>query len=113
VQATLAVFLATFTYSLTVLREVRAAAAGGAAPFVPRILVTASLALAVASVIERVLFLAHLARQVRVDTMLRDVHADASAAVLPAPGAAGAREKAALPQPPAGAVSRVRLVMQR
>ncbi|MEO9082547.1 MAG: DUF2254 domain-containing protein [Lapillicoccus sp.] len=78
VQATLGVFLATFTYSLTVLRTVRSSDA--AVPeFVPRVSVTLSFVLAVASVIVLVVFLAHLARQIRVETMLHDVHEDATA----------------------------------
>lgn len=77
VQATLGVFLATFTYSLTVLRTVRSTDA--AVPeFVPRVAVTLSFVLAIASVIVLVVFLAHLARQIRVETMLNDVHQDAS-----------------------------------
>lgn len=79
VQGTLALFLATFTYSLTALRSVRSGEAAGA--FVPRIAVTVGFLLAVASVVGLVLFLAHLARQIRVETMLRDVHVDASAVV--------------------------------
>lgn len=77
VQATLGVFLATFTYSLTVLRTVRSTDAN-VPEFVPRISVTLSFVLAVASVIVLVVFLAHLARQIRVETMLRDVHEDAT-----------------------------------
>ncbi|MEP7180283.1 MAG: DUF2254 domain-containing protein [Pseudonocardiales bacterium] len=77
VQATLALFLATFTYALTVLRSVRTAG-DGQALFVPRLSVTFGFVLAVASVLGLVLFLAHLARQIRVETMLRNVHADAS-----------------------------------
>ncbi|MET3808257.1 putative membrane protein [Nakamurella sp. UYEF19] len=80
VQATLGLFLATFTYSLTVLRSVRNGS-DGQIPFVPRISVTTSFGLAVASVIGLVVFLAHLARQIRVETMLRDVHRDSSAVV--------------------------------
>lgn len=85
VQSTLALFLATFTYSLTVLRSVRSAD-DGLAMFVPRISVTVSFVLALASVVGLVIFLAHLARQIRVETMLAQVHADATAtvtAVLP------------------------------
>ncbi|GAB2909672.1 DUF2254 domain-containing protein [Rhodococcus aerolatus] len=77
VQVTLALFLTTFTYALTVLRTVR----GGGDTFVPRISVTLSFVLAVASVVGLVLFLAHLAAQIRVETMLRDVHQDATATV--------------------------------
>jgi uncharacterized membrane protein len=80
VQATLALFLATFTFSLTVLRSVRSSG-DAQTVFVPRISVTASFLLAMASVIGLVVFLAHLARQIRIETMLRDVHADATATI--------------------------------
>ena len=76
VQATLGLFLATFVYALTVLRTVRSGSTDGSS--VPKISVTCSFLLAVASVIGLVLFLAHLARQIRVETMLRQVHEDAS-----------------------------------
>ncbi|WP_327377553.1 DUF2254 domain-containing protein [Streptomyces sp. NBC_01216] len=76
VQGTLAVFLATFTYALTVLRTVRTADAGQA-EFVPRLSVTLAFVLALASVLTLVLFLSHLAREIRVETMLAGVHADA------------------------------------
>ncbi len=78
VQATLGVFLATFTYSLTVLRTVRSSDVT-VPEFVPRVSVTLSFVLAIASVVVLVVFLAHLARQIRVETMLHDVHEDASA----------------------------------
>jgi len=77
VQATLALFLTTFTYALTVLRTVR----GGSDVFVPRLSVTVSYVLAIASVLGLVLFLAHLAALIRVETMLCYVHADATATV--------------------------------
>lgn len=77
VQVTLALFLATFTFSLTVLRSVRSGQEGST-PFVPRIAVTISFLLAIASVIALVLFLAHLTRQIRVETMLANVHQDAT-----------------------------------
>ncbi len=80
VQSTLAIFLSTFTYALTVLRAVRSGDTGGTA-FVPRISVTFAFILVVVSVLGLVLFLAHLARQIRVETMLRDVHDDAIATV--------------------------------
>ena len=76
VQVTLAVFLATFTFSLTVLRAVRSSEESSA-PFVPRMAVTVSFLLAIASVICLVLFLAHLTRQIRVETMLENVDGDA------------------------------------
>ena len=76
VQGTLALFLATFTYSLTVLRAVRGSG-DGAASLVPEIAVTWAFVLAIASVVGLVLFLAHLTEQIRVETMLRNVHRDA------------------------------------
>jgi len=78
VQATLALFLATFTYALTVLRAVRSAGDSGQAEFFPKFAVTLAFLLAVASVLGLVLFLAHLTAQIRVETMLRNVHRDAS-----------------------------------
>ncbi len=78
VQVTLTIFLATFTFSLTVLRSVRSASEGGAI-FVPRLAVTVAFLLALASVVALVLFLAHLTRQIRVETMLQRVHDDAVA----------------------------------
>ncbi len=71
VHATLAVFLGTFAYSLTVLRSV---ADAEDSPFVPRIAVTVASLLTFASIIMLTVFLAHLARQLRVETMMRDVH---------------------------------------
>ena len=77
VHLTLALFLGTFTFSLAALRSVRDATEGSQ-QFVPRISVTLAFVLAVASVIGLVLFLAHLAREIRVETMLRRVRRDAS-----------------------------------
>lgn len=76
VQATLAVLVGTFVYALTVLRTVRTEEAAGSA-FVPRVSVTAAFALTVISVVALVLFLGHLARSLRVETMLRDVSVEA------------------------------------
>ena len=80
VQGTLALFLATFGFSLTVLRSVRSGS-DGQDPFVPRLAVTTSYVLAVLSVIGLVLFLAHLTRQIRVETMLHEVARDAAGTV--------------------------------
>ncbi|WP_307723989.1 DUF2254 domain-containing protein [Pseudonocardia hydrocarbonoxydans] len=77
VHGTLALFLATFAYSLTVLRTVRTADDGQDA-FVPQISVTLAFLLALATVVTLVLFLAHLASKIRVETMLREVHTSAS-----------------------------------
>ncbi|MFG2415132.1 DUF2254 domain-containing protein [Streptomyces goshikiensis] len=80
VQTTLALFLATFTYALTVLRTVRAEASEQPR-FVPQLSVTFAFLLAVTSVFALVVFLSHLTRKIRVETMLRDVHTDASATI--------------------------------
>lgn len=73
VHATLALFLGTFAYALAVLRTV---ADADGDPFVPRIAVTVASVLTLASVIMLTFFLAHLARLLRVETMLRDVHGE-------------------------------------
>ncbi len=78
VQVTLAIFLATFTFALTVLRTVRSADEGGQSEFVPKFAVTVAFLLAVASVIALVLFLAHLTELIRVEAMVRNVHREAS-----------------------------------
>lgn len=78
VHGTLALFLGTFTYSLSILRSVRSQG-GSQEQFVPRVAVSFAFLLAVASIIGLVLFLAHLVRQIRVETMLRNTHDEASA----------------------------------
>ncbi len=75
VQRTLALFLATFAYALTVLRTVRNDNEGSQL-FVPRISVTVGYLLAMASVFALVLFLGHLVRQIRIETMLHHVSTD-------------------------------------
>ena len=78
VQATLAQLMATFVYSLTVLRTVRTAdASEGGEAFVPRLSITLGYLLTLGSVVALVLFLGHLAGSLRVETMLRDVHDEA------------------------------------
>ncbi len=69
VQLTLGLFLATFTYALTVLRAVRSSG-DGEPGFVPRLAVSIAYVLALGSVVALVMFLAHLTRQIRVETML-------------------------------------------
>ncbi|MGB7508949.1 MAG: DUF2254 domain-containing protein [Mycobacterium sp.] len=75
VQRTLALFLATFVYALTVLRTVRNDSDSGA-EFVPQIAVTVAYLLAMASVLALVFFLGHLVRQIRIETMLDHVATD-------------------------------------
>lgn len=100
VQSTLALLLGTFTFSVTVLRTVRTGS-DAEAVFVPQVSVTTAFLLTIASVIALVLFLAHLARQIRVESMLRDVHRDASATVRRVLGESPTRPTAA-PRPPDG-----------
>ena len=77
VQVTLGLFLGTFAYALTVLRTVRTAA-DDQPPVVPQISVTVAFVLAIASVFALVVFLAHLAKEIRVETTMATVHGDAS-----------------------------------
>lgn len=72
VHVNLALFLATFVYALTVLRSVRSPGTGQSL-FVPKIAVTIAFLLALASTVGLVLFLAHLAQEIRVETMLKRV----------------------------------------
>jgi uncharacterized membrane protein len=79
VQLTLAQLVATFVYALTVLRTVRAEdATNSDTAFVPRVSVTVGFLLTLVSVVALVLFLGHLARSLRVETMYRDVHREAA-----------------------------------
>lgn len=105
VQSTLALFLGTFTYALTVLRTVRTNA-DDQQMFVPQLAVTFAFALTIASVLSLVLFLAHLAREIRVETMLVTVHRDATGTikrVLRPPEMTPANGREVPPQPPMNA----------
>ena len=103
VHVTLGIFLATFVYALTVMRTVRSEG-DGRTVFVPQISVTVAYVLTLASAISLVLFLAHLARQIRVETMLRTVHTEAEAtAGIMLVERKGSAEAPAIPEPPATA----------
>lgn len=102
VQATLALFLATFTYALTVLRTVRNSN-GAESGFVPEMSVTVSFVLTVASVVGLVLFLAHLTQQIRVEGMLRNVHKEASRVIARLPPKIDDEQAAGEPLLPAAA----------
>ncbi|GAB3541525.1 DUF2254 domain-containing protein [Arthrobacter tecti] len=80
VHNTLALFLATFAFALTVLRTIRDSTEQSAG-FVPEIAVTFSFLLVLATVIGLVLFLGHLSRQLRVERILSDVRDDFEATV--------------------------------
>ena len=103
VQTTLGVLVGTFVYALTVLRTVRTQGADDTA-FVPRLSVTVAFVLTVISVMALVLFLGHLARSLRVETMLRDVSDEARrtfARELPEAGSEPASTGTPLPPGPA------------
>ncbi|WP_035764602.1 DUF2254 domain-containing protein [Arthrobacter sp. H20] len=80
VHATLALFLGTFAYALTVLRTVRSGY-DNEEPFVPHLAVTLAFLLAIASIIGLVFFLAHLAREIRVETIMRKVHGETAGTI--------------------------------
>ncbi len=104
VHVTLMLFVSTFVYSLTVLRTVRTATVD-APGFVPQISVTVGLLLALASVVGLVAFLAHLAGEIRVETLLRRVHMEARATILRVTDAREVGAQAySLPVPPSSAV---------
>jgi uncharacterized membrane protein len=79
VQACLGILLGTFVFALVVLRSVRSADDSDDTTFVPRLSVTVALLLTLFSVGALVAFLSHQSRQLRVETMLRDVHVEAGA----------------------------------
>lgn len=104
VQSTLALFLATFIYSVTVLRAVRGSGDENTAEFVPAAAVTLAFVLAVASVLALVLFLAHLSAQVRVETLLRTVRLEAESTMRSALSERDSDQlPPVVPSPPAGA----------
>lgn len=76
VQRTLALFVATFVYALTVLRAVRSGRPGQP-DFVPQLSVTFGYLLALVSAVSLVVFLGHLVRQIRIETILETVQAEA------------------------------------
>lgn len=81
VHLTLMLFVSTLAYALMVLRTVRTSTSSAPA-FVPQISVTFGLLLALSSVLALVLFLAHLAAEIRVETMLRRVHHETRGTIL-------------------------------
>ncbi|RZU63220.1 DUF2254 domain-containing protein [Zhihengliuella halotolerans] len=80
VHVTLAVFLGTFAYSLAVLRTVRSSTADHDA-FVPAISVSFAFVLAIAVVVLLVVFLTHITRNIRLETILADVAAEGRSAL--------------------------------
>ena len=79
-QAVLGVLLATFLYSLTVLRTVRTGDRGSE-DVVPQLAVTVAFGLALASVGALVWFIQHIVDVIRVDTLMADVRAETAAVI--------------------------------
>jgi uncharacterized membrane protein len=77
-QITLGVFLATFSYSLIVLRSVRTETEGG---FVPHLALSFSILLAFVCVATLVYFVGHMAGRINVDTVIELVSEDVEQAV--------------------------------
>ncbi len=88
VHRTLAVFLGTFAYALTVLRTVRDETLDEPG-VVPPMAITLAFLLTLASVVTLVLFLSHLARILRIETVMRDVHRETTETLALVRGAAG------------------------
>ena len=78
-QTILGLFVATFLYSLLILREVRTPAIGSA--FVPAISVTVAYLLLVASVGAFVIYIHHMAQSIRAVSVLRSVGAETRRAI--------------------------------
>jgi uncharacterized membrane protein len=100
IQSVLAVLVATFVYALTVLRGIDADKP------LPALAVLVAFVLGIASAAALVSFLSHIARAIRVDTMMVAVHADTRAAMergYPRKDEPGARAPdPALPGPDGG-----------
>jgi uncharacterized membrane protein len=104
VHVTLMLFVSTLVYALMVLRTVRTTTSDSPG-FVPQVGVTFGLLLALASVLALVLFLAHLAAEIRVETILRRVHNETRATILRVTeGRHDSVPHTTLPVPPAHAV---------
>lgn len=113
VQGTLAQLVLTFVYALTVLRTVRTeSATEDDSAFVPRLSITVAYLLTLGSVLALVFFLGHLARALRVETMLRDVHDEADR-TFAAEFVEDAGTATAAPPVPAGEPGRVVVLTAR
>lgn len=103
-QVVLSVFLATFVYSLVVLRGVRAGDAG--ADLVPELAVTGAFLLALGCVAALVWFLAHITTAIRVDELMHRVHEDTVSLIHDLhPPRDGAEADVLLPPLPPGVVA--------
>lgn len=74
-QFVLGTLLATFVFSLTVLRTIRTGSEGG--EFVPRLAITVAFLMAIASVGALVWFIQHIVSVIRIDALMSDVRGEA------------------------------------
>lgn len=104
VQTTMALFLATFAYALTVLKNIQNGPSQTVYA-VPHIAVSIAAMLALFSVVGLVFFLAHLVAEIRVETMMHTVCADALSAGSETFRALESEEdREPIPRPPARAI---------
>lgn len=107
-QLVLSTFLATFAYSIVVLRTIRAGGEDSEA-FVPRVAVGVAVLLALASVAALVYFIHHITQSIRVETIMTRVEHDTRQAIdsnyaVDEDGAAASHEAVAVPPPHAVAL---------
>jgi uncharacterized membrane protein len=76
-QVVLGLFVATFVYTLLVLREVR----GGADPFVPALSVWVSFVLLLSSVAAFIYYIDHMAHAIRASTVITNIWRESTAAI--------------------------------
>ncbi len=101
-QVVLAVFVATFTYALLVLREVRSDADG---VFVPGIAVWWAFVLLLASIVAFIYYIDHMAHSMRLSTVIERVADETRASIDRCfPDPVGAGVDVALPVPPVTAI---------
>jgi uncharacterized membrane protein len=110
-QVVLGLFVATFVYSLLVLREVRSPSAGQA--FVPAIAVTVAYALLIASVASFILYIHHMAQAIRAATVLRSVADETRSAIERLyPAGIAAEPEPPAPELPSGPAAEVALLQR-
>jgi uncharacterized membrane protein len=112
-QLVLGVFIGTFTYTLLLLRTVRAPIDGGAEGFVPAAGVTLAVLLALVSIGFLIFYIHHVARSIEATTVIDRVANETLgliAAVFPDPEEGGVEEgdDETAPQPPPGPAAEVR-----
>jgi uncharacterized membrane protein len=101
-QVVLGVFVATFTYSVVVLRTIRGRDGSGDDAFVPHLAITGAVALAMVSIALLIYFIHHAARAIQADRVIDAVARDLDRIIddrFPEPADADADAPAAEPPP--------------